>query len=206
MRARPITFALAVALLACFATHTVAVLSQKDRPVVSWYLPRKERSKLYDKVEVWGGPLRSQVLCHWITPAMARALVSFNIDQEKLSSEVAEARYQELRPRDYHLVLITMYGKPIGRPGLRMRVRLATTRDKVGIEGSVLESPFPTPFVNSIGPAEPVYLLAFPRLDARGEKVITDLEEEVRVVIEYPGQAIHLRAKAKRFASALEDL
>src|SRR5215217_5968641 len=135
--ARLSCIALGVTLLVLPTSHVADGFRQKDPPVVTWYMPRNERLKLYPKVEVWGGgPNQATVLMHWVTPAMARACVSFSIDHDKIGAEVAETRYRGLRQANAHVVIVGLLSSPFGTAGTRMQVRLATQRDKAGVEGT----------------------------------------------------------------------
>ena len=203
MITRHILTVLSVMLLAFPAIPRVS--AQETPPLVSWYMPGKERSKLYSRVGLRNSPGQKFVIGYWITPTMAQALVSYSIDRENISRESAESRYQAIRPKESYLVFLATPDSSL-EFGTRITVRLATKEDKVGIEGSVQKVPFRMPFVPSGGPNQQGYILAFPRLNARGERVINGLDDEVRIVIDYSGDRIHLRSKPKRFAGLLEDL
>jgi len=179
--------------------------AQKTPPIVAWYMARQERTKLYSTVALRNSTGRKFVIGYWITPTVAHALVSHSIDRENLSRELAESRYQALRPKESHLVFVATPDSAF-EFGTRIAARLATKADKVGIEGSVQDVPFRMPFGVSSGPNPQGYILAFPRLNTRGELVINSLDDEVVIVIDYSGEKIHLRSTPKRFASALEDL
>jgi hypothetical protein len=160
---------------------------------------------LYSKAVLRNSPGHKFVIGYWITPTMAQALVSHSIDRENLSPELAEARYQAIRSKESHLVFVATPDSPL-ELGTRISVRLVTKEDKVGIEGSVQNVPFRMPFVVSGGPNPQGYILAFPRLNTRGERVINGLDDEVVIVIDYSGEKIYLRSKPKRFVSGLDDL
>ena len=179
--------------------------TQQTPSLVAWYLPGKERSKLYSRLALPNSPGHKFVVGYWITPTMAQALVSHSIDRENLSRELAESRYQAIRPKQSHLVFVATPDSPL-EFGTRINVRLVTKEDKVGIPGSVQNVPFRMPFGVRAGPNPQGYILAFPRLNTRGERVINSLDEEVVIVIDYSGEKIHLRSKPKRFASGLDDL
>lgn len=205
MTTRHILIFLFVTLLAFPAMPGAALLAQTTAPLVSWYTPRKERSKLYSKVVLRNSPGHKFVIGFWITPTMAQALVSHSIDRENLSRELAESRYQAIRPKESHLVFVATPDSPMDL-GTRISVRLVTKQDKVGIEGSVQNVPFRMPFGVSGSLNPQGYILAFPRLNTRGERVINGLDDDVVIVIDYSGEKIYLRSKPKRFASGLDDL
>ena len=202
------TMVTATAVLLAGVAALPANASQQPAHEIPWYIARRDRERLYKRVEINASSRRSGAFLTglWITPEIARALVSFGVDDEKISRDVAEDRLRQLRHDDCHMLLLRTYQAPFGTPDTRRSIRLATKDDKVGVEGTILKPTFKMPYLRDSTRAEPGFIVCFPRVNSRGEPIIRNLESEVSVVVEFTSEKLYLRAKARRFASWIGDL
>jgi hypothetical protein len=173
----------------------------------SWYVPRAERLKLYDRVQLSSGEgYHTLINALWITPSVARAFASFSVDRDKACADVAETRYGLLRSPFEHFILVQLRETPFGIEGLKISARLELKAEDRVVACSVRQVPFPMGGVDTKSPYGRGFLAVFPRSGVDGRNTIRSLDDEIRLVVQLPGQPVPIRIKPRKFAETLADL
>lgn len=193
----------------------VSLAQQNPNPPLAWYVDGKVRGKVVSKSMFVGHWPQTPVFGHaiWITPAVARALVSASMDREKFGADVAEARLAQLLPKDCHLIWMRIDITPEGgglaglsKKGARS-VRLLMKGEKMGLDGAIRDAPFriiPPTQGDVISQFD--FVACFPRTGPEGKPTIGSVSDDARILVELFGLRVPVRVKLKEFAATINDL
>jgi hypothetical protein len=155
-----------------------------------------------------------------ITEAAARALVSQAIDSERISNKEADAKYEELRPKDVYLFLIdaghvsgnkfaSTSGKKLFDPLARKELFLQRTDDnKQFSKGEVRENYFDINLggIYSGSYFASMYFVTFPKITREGQPFMKSIDDKLEIQFALSGKKVVLDYKLKDIVKSLEDL
>jgi hypothetical protein len=189
----------------------------------SKYVPEKQRKAIYKKSIKTGGvglTLTGQAVgVVWVTDQIARAMVSYAVDRERLTVEEAETRYRKLRPENGYLILVNairLGGSPLGvvaaskldNPLAPNETFLQREDDRKKFSrGEVADHQADVYLAGFGGPNfTSAYMVVFPRNDRAGEPIIKGLEDKIEVQFTLSNKKVVLDYKIKDLVARLEDL
>lgn len=184
---------LVVAVVAVIAGSSAVPASPPAQAAWQLYMPEKERKPVWKrayrrgtmKMNFAAGTFVDVV---WVTKDVARAVVSEQVDQERLSPAEAERQFAGLRDRDHYAVIVRFSALP-GGPEFKERslfLQRASQTD-VFTRGRLVEGASPgTPF--RVTNRDSTLLVVFPKRTESGEPVVRNTAErlEISLLAQYP--------------------
>lgn len=197
-------------LLVAFMCPEALPRGQKPQPQGSsptWYIPRGDRKRLYDEVRLSSGDGYHTIITGlWITPALAWAFVSATLDSRTPTAARSDDLYALVRPADKHLVVIRLNEIPAHAEHLKISTRLVIGKGEREVAGTVERVPFPMGGVVNDEPHARGFLAVYPRVDSTGRKVIESLDDDIKLIVQLPGQPVTIRVHARKLAAAVNEL
>ena len=176
------------------------------------YIPNKkhEREKIKAKAErsgSTGGIFRGYAIKPvWVTDQVARALISREVDEERLSNEEADRRLASLRSEKEYIFFVPVItvGRSVDEPvtGKGLFLQRAENR-KVFSRGMSSEGKYSRRYLNA---DQYAYIIHFPKVDENGQPLIKSIDDIIEIsVLTTAGTAV-AKFKIKDFVSRLEEL